>query len=137
LSGFLSRGRAGHRFRRKRHLSSEQTTEEAMAEDKDGVIVLYTAKAKPGKEKELREMLVSGITGSRHDEGNISYELHEVVGDPATFIFYEQWISQAALNAHLETPALKKLKEEAPDLIEGGFEAGMRLLKKLRPAPEQ
>ncbi len=85
-----------------------------MAGDKDGVIVLYTAKAKSGKEKELREALISGITGSRHDEGNISYELHEVVGDSETFIFYEQWISQAALDAHLETPALKKLKEMGP-----------------------
>ncbi len=107
-----------------------------MAEDKDGVIVLYTAKAKAGKEEELREALLSGITSSRHDEGNISYELHEVSGDPGTFIFYEQWISQAALDAHLETPALKKLKEKAPELIEGGFEAGMKLLRKLRPAPQ-
>jgi quinol monooxygenase YgiN len=113
---------------------SSRKTEEAMAGDKDGVIVLYTAKAKSGKEKELREALISGITGSRHDEGNISYELHEVVGDSETFIFYEQWISQAALDAHLETPALKKLKEMAPELMEGNFEAGMKLLKKLRPA---
>jgi quinol monooxygenase YgiN len=106
-----------------------------MAEDKDGVVVLYTAKAKPGKEKELREALIAGITSSRHDQGNISYELHEVVGDSTTFIFYEQWISEEALDAHLETPALKRLQAKAPDLIEGSFEAGLKLLKKLRPAP--
>jgi quinol monooxygenase YgiN len=108
-----------------------------MAQDTDGVVVLYTAKAKAGKEKEPREALIAGITGSRHDPGNISYELHEVAGDPSTFIFYEQWISQEALDAHLKTLALKQLKAKAPELMEGGFEAGLKLLKKLRPAPSK
>ena len=55
-----------------------------MAENTDGVVLLYTAKAKPGKEHELKKFLVSLVTGSRHDPGNISYELHEVEGDPTT-----------------------------------------------------
>ena len=100
----------------------------------DGVVVLYTAKAKPGKSGELREALLAGITGSRHDEGNISYELHEVAGQADTFVLYEVWVSQEALDRHLQTPALKRLKERADDLMEGGFEAGMRLLHKLRPS---
>lgn len=106
-----------------------------MSDNKDGVIVLFSAKAKPGKEKELRDVLVSGITASRHDEGNISYEMHEVVGDATTFIFYERWISQEALDAHLATPAIQKLVAKAPELIEGNFQDGMKHLKKLRPAP--
>ncbi len=106
-----------------------------MAGNTDGVVVLYTAKAKPGKERELRKALVEGITGSRHDEGNISYELHEVAGDPATFVIYEQWISQEALDAHLATPPLQQLKARADELMEGGFDADLKLLKKLRPQP--
>ena len=106
-----------------------------MPENHDGVVVLYEAKAKPGKEAELRAMLVAGVTGSRHDEGNVSYELHEVAGDPTRFVLYEQWIAEEALQAHLETPPLQKLKAKADELIEGGFEAGMRKLKKLRPVP--
>lgn len=106
-----------------------------MAENTDGVIVLYTAKAKPGKEQVLREALVSGVTGSRHDPGNISYEVHEVAGEPGTLVLYEQWLSQEALDAHLATEPLKKLKASADELMEGGFSAGMRLLKKLRPRP--
>ena len=106
-----------------------------MAADQDGVVLLYRAKAKPGKEAELREMLVSGVTGSRHDAGNITYEVHELADDPATLVIYEQWISQEALDAHLETPPLQKLKAKADELMEGGFEAGMLKLKKLRPAP--
>ncbi len=85
-----------------------------MTEGKDSFIVLYTTKAKPRKEKELRELLIAGITSSRLNEGNISCELHEVADDPTTFVFYERWISQAALDAGIETPALKKLKRRHP-----------------------
>ena len=106
-----------------------------MPENQDGVVVLYKAKAKAGKEAELREMFVGGVTGSRHDPGCISYEVHEIAGDPTTFVLYEQWISEEALEAHLQTPPLQKLKAKADELMEGGFEAGMQKLKKLRPAP--
>ncbi len=106
-----------------------------MAEDTDGVVLLYTAKAKPGKEHELKKFLVSLVTGSRHDAGNISYELHEVADDPSTFMFYEQWISQDALDAHTQTPPLKEFAARADELMAHPFAAGMKKLKKLRPDP--
>ncbi len=106
-----------------------------MSDNTDGVVVLYTAKAKPGKEQELHEALVAGVTGSRHDPGCVSYELHAVVDDPSTFVLYEQWISEELLDAHLASPPLRALRSRADDLIEGGFEVGMRHLKKLRPKP--
>ncbi len=53
----------------------------------DGVVVYYTAKAKSGKEQELREALTAGVTGSRYDTGCIIYELHEFTDDPSTFFY--------------------------------------------------
>jgi quinol monooxygenase YgiN len=108
-----------------------------MAENTDGVVLMYTAKAKPGKEEELRKFLVSAVTGSRHDPGNISYELHEVEDEPGTFIFYEQWISQELLDAHIRTPALQQFVARADELMGYPFEAGMKRLKKLRPDPNK
>ena len=104
-----------------------------MAENTDGVVLMYTAKAKPGKEDELRKFLVSLVTASRHDPGNISYELHEVEDEPGTFIFYEQWISEELLKAHTQTPGLKEFAARAGELMGQPFEAGMKKLKKLRP----
>lgn len=76
-------------------------------------------------------------TGSRHDPGNISYELHEVEGEPGTFVFYEQWISQELLDAHIQTPPLKEFAARAQELMGQPFEAGLKKLKKLRPNPEK
>ena len=108
-----------------------------MAENTDGVVVLFTVKAKPGRERELKKLLVSLVTGSRHDPGNILYELHEVEGDPSTVVLYEQWISDELPQAHLKTKPLQALQAQAGDLIEGSFEDGLKKLKKLRPDPEK
>lgn len=106
-----------------------------MAQLEEGVVVFYTAKAKQGKEDELRAALTAGVTASRYDTGCIIYELHEFVDDPTTFFLYEQWTSQEALDAHLATPLLTGFQSIADQLIEGGFWAGMKQLKKLRPVP--
>lgn len=108
-----------------------------MAETTDGIVLLYTAKAKPGKERDLKKLLVSLVTGSRHDPGNISYELHEVESEPGTFVFYEQWISQEMLDAHIKTPALQAWIKDFNETAEGSFESGMKKLTKLRPDPEK
>ncbi len=106
-----------------------------MVESTDGVVLLFTAKAKPGKEREVKKAFVEVVTGSRHDPGNISYELHESESDPSTILLYEQWISQELLDAHLQTAPLKELQAKVADLIEGTFEGGMQKLRKLRPDP--
>jgi quinol monooxygenase YgiN len=106
-----------------------------MAHNTDGVVLLYTAKARPGKEQELRKLLVSLVTGSRHDPGNISYELHEVEGEPGTFLFYEEWISEELLQAHTQTPPLQEFAARAEELMGRPFAQGMQKLKKLRPDP--
>ena len=100
-----------------------------MSEQKNPFVVLYAAKAKPGKVQELRNLFVNMVTGSRNDPGCISYEVHEVEEDPSTFVLYEQWMSADFFASHLETPPLRELKAKADELIEGGFEAGMRHLK--------
>lgn len=108
-----------------------------MAEATDGVVLLFTAKAKAGKEHELKKLLVGLVTGSRHDPGNISYELHEMEGKPGTFVFYEQWLTQDLLDAHTKTPPLEEFKARFGELCEGSFDESMQKLTKLRPDPQK
>ena len=104
-----------------------------MSKQHDGVLLMFTAKAKPGKEKALRDLFVSVITNSRHDAGNLFYELHEVEGDPASIFLYEWWVSEEHLQAHMESSALLSLKEAVGHLMEGKFEDGQKRLRRLRP----
>ena len=104
-----------------------------MSERRDGILLLFTAKAKPGKERELKKLFVSVITSSRHDSGNLFYELHEAEDDPTSIVLYEWWVSEEYLQAHMKTAPLLALKKDVEFLMEGRFEDGQTRLRRLRP----
>jgi len=75
--------------------------------------------AKPGQQSRLRDELNRLIAPTRAESGCILYDLHESVDDPAQFLFYEIWQSQAHLDAHFQTPHLQRLLKIAPEIAEG------------------
>ena len=79
------------------------------------VIAHLTAKA--DKIEETRTALTAVIEPTRAEDGCILYELMQNNADPADFTFYEEWLSDAALDAHLQTPHLRELQSKAPDLL--------------------
>lgn len=98
------------------------------------VTVLWDAKAKPGRENDLKAFITAAVTPSRNDPGNIDYEAHEVEGRPGTFVIYERWETRAHLDAHLSAPRMAALVPEMLALIDGSIEDGIRLLRPFRPS---
>lgn len=87
--------------------------------NRDLLSVVATMRAKPGKEQEVRALLESLIEPTLAEDGNHTYALHQGAADPAVFIFYENWTSQAHLDAHLGTPHLAAALPQIPDLLDG------------------
>ena len=81
--------------------------------------VVAEMSAQPGKEAELRAALLACIEPTRREAGCVEYFLHESTDAPGQFIFYENWVSEAALAEHMETPHLTKLKSQMPQLVQG------------------
>lgn len=75
-------------------------------ESPDLLVVAATIIAQPGKEQEVKDLLISVIKPTLAENGCVGYALHQGVADPATFVFYENWASQAALDAHLAGPTI-------------------------------
>ncbi|BCL31023.1 putative quinol monooxygenase [Streptomyces aurantiacus] len=101
----------------------------------DGVIAAHwVARAKKGKEAELRDHIARVVTPSRNDPGNIDYEVHEDEARPGTFLVYERWTSREALQAHTESSWIPKLIPPLQALIEGDIEDELRILRPIRPA---
>jgi quinol monooxygenase YgiN len=71
--------------------------------------VTATFQARPGKEAELRAALIGLLEPTRREAGCVNYDLHASPGEPAKFLFHENWTSQAALDAHLQSPHVKAL----------------------------
>lgn len=62
--------------------------------------VIAHARARPGKEAQARELLLALVTPTRLEDGCLDYDLHQSVDDPSLFVFYENWTTAAALEAH-------------------------------------
>lgn len=80
-------------------------------------VVAYM-KAAPGKRDELRSELEALIDPTSKEAGYINYDLHQGTVDPDIFIFYENWESADALDAHLATPHLVRFAEIMGGLLD-------------------
>jgi len=71
------------------------------------IYVVATLTVKP----EMRAEFIAGasacIKETRKEPGNIAYDLHESVTDPAKMVFVEQWENVEALVPHRATEHMK------------------------------
>ena len=79
---------------------------------------------KPESREKFLELCEEIVEGTRAEEGNISYELHENIADPNHLTFIEEWKDQEALNIHDNSdhfirivPQLKEMSAHDPRII--------------------
>jgi len=80
------------------------------------VTVVATFQARPGKEAELRAALMGLLAPTRKEAGCLNYDLHQSPEEPVKFLFYENWTSKAALDAHLQAAHIKALLPRVDEL---------------------
>lgn len=59
--------------------------------------------AKPDRIDDLKAVTLSVLAPTRQEPGCLCYELHQNLQDPTDFTFIEEWESEAALEAHLQS----------------------------------
>lgn len=79
--------------------------------------VIAQVKAQPGKEAEVRQLLLSLVAPSRKDAGCLNYDLHQATDNPTLFLFHENWTSKAHLDAHLQKPDLQAVLGKVGKLV--------------------
>jgi quinol monooxygenase YgiN len=85
----------------------EESTMPTPTDDRRGLLtVVAYMKAASGKRAELQSELEKLIEPTTQERGCVNYDLHQGTEDPDTFIFYENWESAEALDAHLTAPHL-------------------------------
>jgi quinol monooxygenase YgiN len=89
------------------------------------IIVVATARARPGREEELKTVLLSLIAPTRREAGCLNYDMHISPDDPARFLFHENWTSRAALEAHLQTPHFQAVSARFGELCTAPPEIGI------------
>jgi quinol monooxygenase YgiN len=80
------------------------------------VTVIATFQARPGKETELRTVLLGLLAPTRKESGCVNYDLHQSSESTGRFLFHENWSSKAHLDAHLQSPQIQALLPRVDEL---------------------
>jgi quinol monooxygenase YgiN len=81
------------------------------------ISIIAKLKAKPETVEQLAELAMKLVQPTRSESGCLNYDLHRDLDDPTSFYFYENWISQEALDAHFQTPHIAEALKIAPDIL--------------------
>ena len=82
------------------------------------VILVAQVKAKPGEEDTVKKAALAMVEPTHKEEGCIVYNLHQSNSDKSQFMFYEQWTSKQALDAHMQTPHMKTMQAAIEGRVE-------------------
>lgn len=79
----------------------------AAAAPEAGVTVIAEILARPEHAEEVRAALAPFAARTQREPGCLRYALYEDAEAPGRFFTFERWADEAALDAHLASPALK------------------------------
>ncbi|MCA0173157.1 putative quinol monooxygenase [Bacillus sp. RAR_GA_16] len=83
----------------------------------DQIAVTAILKPKEGKEEDVLRVLQEVLIGSRNEEGNIQYDVHQSIEEP-TFVIYEVWKDQQAIEKHVNSEHYETYRQNISPLIE-------------------
>ena len=84
---------------------------------KPGCTITGTIFGRPEKREELIALMRSFVAPTRSEAGCVEYHFHESHDEPNTFMFYENWVSQEALDLHLGMPYIRPIFERHDELL--------------------
>jgi quinol monooxygenase YgiN len=98
------------------------------------VTVVAYLKPRPGKENDLRDVLLALVEPTRQEPGCIDYDLHRSNDDPCVFLYYENWRSKEDLDRHLTMPHLAPLFERKDELLAEEIDVKLFTMTSSKPA---
>ena len=81
------------------------------------IYVIATLNVKPDMRAEFIEGAKACIAETRKEAGNIAYDLHESVTDPAKVVFVEQWENAEALEPHRKAEHMRTFGRVAKNCL--------------------
>jgi quinol monooxygenase YgiN len=92
---------------------SQKGAESAQA-NKDSVTMVAHFTAKPGKQRDLQDFLLTLVAPTRSEPGCVRFEVNQNLDDPSTFTFVETFADKAGFDVDCATPYVKNLFEALP-----------------------
>ncbi|MCZ6835961.1 MAG: putative quinol monooxygenase [Planctomycetota bacterium] len=81
------------------------------------VVAHFSAKSEAIEK--VKDLLSGLLVPTNQEEGCLRYELLQSKDSPTDFTFVEEWTSDAALDAHLQTDHILSVLGEIPQYLDG------------------
>jgi quinol monooxygenase YgiN len=89
-----------------------------------------------GRMTELRKLLADRALAARAEPGCVSYEVAELVDEPATFLLLHTWTTSDAMRAHFASDAHAMYQHQVDELLARPSEVLVHeVASTTRPAP--
>ena len=99
-------------------------------------VILARIAGLAGRVPELRQVLADRADASRDEPGCASYEVAELVGEPATFLVVQTWTSDDAMRAHYASDDHATYQHQVDELLARPTEVLIHdVTATTRPAP--
>lgn len=79
--------------------------------------IVARAEVLAGKEKDFIAHAAKCIEATRTEEGNFTYNLYQSPFNPTSFIFYEEYKDQAAIQTHATSAHFKVFADALKDIL--------------------
>lgn len=73
------------------------------------VALVVNFDVKPGAAAEFEKVFLRSVTCSRMEPGNVTFNIHKVLGAERQYVLYEVWRNKDALDSHFARPYTKTL----------------------------
>ena len=83
------------------------------------IVVIARARARAGKEDDLRKLLDAVMPPTHQESGCSRYALHRGLDDRATFVMVERYKSKSDLDQHMGTSYIQNLFARIGDVVDG------------------
>ena len=84
---------------------------------KEQITLIVPIKAKVKTVDVVRDRLLEMAKLTVQEPGNINYIVHELTEETGSFVIYENWRDQAALDFHMDQEYLKKFLADSETLL--------------------
>jgi len=81
------------------------------------LIVIASARAKPGKEADLEQALREAAGPTRQQPGCVEFRLLRMAGARHTLVGFERWASEAEHQKHLQGAHVQRLMQRMGDIL--------------------
>jgi quinol monooxygenase YgiN len=82
------------------------------------LVVVATVKVKRKWKAKFISAAEQMVKSTRQEDGNRMYLLSQSQADPSSFLFYEQWTSEQAIEWHLQTPHMQGFLQKTSAMLE-------------------